>query len=323
MSDYFDNKELFSTAKTTQYGSHMVMTNVSKQSRKKSLNIDTRFRDEYNYLNNSNTPINYNYNNAASYTITLPERYNDVKSIAVTNVEIPMSFYNISKELGNNYFSVKNIGTGAITTITIADGQYTSTTLSTEINTDLSNNGFLGVISYSTIPAGGSTATGFSYFSTASGNYSIIFNLDSQKNFEKFNLKSKIGWMLGYRNVSYTITSGNPAKSEAFIDLYSPRYIYLVVDEHSNGKQNSFIAPLSNSIIQKNILARISVDYQIYPFRSILMANLTGGLLETDIRSYTGKTDIQRLVVQLINENGQLINLNGLDFSFCMQLEYE
>ena len=321
MSDYFDNN-LFSTPKTTQYGSHMVMTDVAKQTKIKKLNIDTRFRDEYNYLNNSTTPINYNYNNAANYTITLPDRYTEVKSIMVTNVEIPMSFYNISKDLGNNYFSVKNNSGGAITTITIADGQYTPTTLSTEINLDLSNNGFNNIISYS-INNGGSTATGFSYFAAASGNYSIVFNLDSQKNFEKNNFKSKLGWLLGFRNVSYTISSGIPAKSEAFIDLNTPKYLYLVLDEHSSGKQNSFVAPLANSMIQKNILARISMDYQIYPFRSNLIANLSGGLLTTDVRSYTGKTDIQRLVVQLINENGTLINLNGLDFSFCLQLEHE
>lgn len=320
MSNIFDNNN-FLVSKTNQYGSHMLTTDVSKPTKKKHLNIDTRFRDEYNYLNNSNTPINYNYNNAASYTITLPDKYNDVKSIAVTHVELPMSFYNISKELGNNYFTVKN-GT-AYTTITIADGQYTPTTLSTEINLDLSSNGFLGTISYSTIPSGGSTATGFSYFSAASGNYSIVFNLDSQKNFEKNNFKSKFGWLLGYRNVSYDISSGKPAKSEGFIDLNTPKYLYLVVDEHSNGKQNSFVAPIANSMIQKNILGRISLDYQIYPFRSNITANLAGGLLTTDVRSYTGKTDIQRLVVQLINENGVLVNLNGLDFSFCLELEHE
>ena len=229
-----------------------------------------------------------------------------------------MSFYNISKELGNNYFSIVDNVSGVITTITVTDGQYTSTTLSNEINFDLSNNGFDGIVSYS-----GSSETGFSYFSAASGNYSVVFNLDSQNNFEKNNFKSKLGWLLGFRNVSYTITTGNSATSEAFIDLNTPKYLYLVVDEHSSGKQNSFVAPLANSTIQKNILARISVDYQTYPFRSNLIANLTGGLLTTDVRSYTGKTDIQRLVIQLINENGKLMNLNGLDFSFCLQLEHE
>ena len=48
MSSYFDNKELFTGPKMNQYGSHMVMTNVAKSSKIKYVNIDTKFRDEYN-----------------------------------------------------------------------------------------------------------------------------------------------------------------------------------------------------------------------------------------------------------------------------------
>ena len=94
MSSYFDNKELFTGPKTTQYGSHMVMTNVAKTSKTKYVNIDTKFRDEYN----SNVTSDYN--------ITLPERITDVRSISVTNVEIPMTFFNISENLGNNAMKV-------------------------------------------------------------------------------------------------------------------------------------------------------------------------------------------------------------------------
>ena len=52
-------------------------------------------------------------------------------------------------------------------------------------------------------------------------------------------------------------------------------------------------------------------------------ANLSNGLLVTDIRSYTGKVDIQKLNVQLVNEFGNVIDLNGDDFSFCLKIEHE
>ena len=51
MSNYFDNKDNFLEPNVTQYGSHMVMTNVHKSSKTKYINIDTRFSDEYNYHN--------------------------------------------------------------------------------------------------------------------------------------------------------------------------------------------------------------------------------------------------------------------------------
>ena len=47
MSKYFDNKETFLGATTTQYGNHMVMTNVMKPGKTKYINIDTRFKDNY------------------------------------------------------------------------------------------------------------------------------------------------------------------------------------------------------------------------------------------------------------------------------------
>jgi hypothetical protein len=38
MTELFDNKELFLQPKTTQHGSHMVMTNVAKQQKTKYIN---------------------------------------------------------------------------------------------------------------------------------------------------------------------------------------------------------------------------------------------------------------------------------------------
>jgi len=72
---YFDNKELFAGPKVSQYGSHMVMTNVTKTPKMKYVNIDTKFRDEYN------TDFTTDYN------ISLPERITDVRSISVVNME--------------------------------------------------------------------------------------------------------------------------------------------------------------------------------------------------------------------------------------------
>jgi hypothetical protein len=50
--------------------------------------------------------------------------------------------------------------------------------------------------------------------------------------------------------------------------------------------------------------------------------------LTTDTRFYGGgggggKIDLQRLCIQLVNENGEPMNLNGEGFSFCLRLEHE
>lgn len=320
MSEYFDNKQLFMSPTTTQHGSHMIMSNVSKEIKRKFINIDTRFRDEYNYLNSSTTPITHGYNTVSNYNISLPEKYTDVKSISVTNIEIPVTYYNISTTLGNNYFKMTNITTSEIKMVTVPDGSYNYVTLEAAIN--------------DVITALGSPYTKFSVGLSQNGptqltvtnnlpNFLIEFDTDINGGFDKYNFKFKLGWLLGFRSTTYTVLHNTTITSESLLDLNGPRYLYLVVDEFSNGNQNSFVSPLSNSIIKKNILARISTDPSIFSFGSIITANVYNGLLTSDTRCYNGKIDIQRLNIQLMNENGLPMNLNGMDFSFCLRLEHE
>ena len=316
MSEYFDNKNLFMTPKTTQYGSHMVMTDVSKESKTKYINMDTRFRDEYNYLNTSTLPINYNYTNVANYTFTLPDKYNDVKTLSVSNVEIPIIYYNISSNLGNNCVQI----TGSSTRLVVVpDGQYTATTLNakflslitTDISINVTQNGTTQIVN----KTGSSVTVNF--------NYSAVSSTDTAGTYDKFNTKFKLGWLLGFRAISYVLAGNATVTSEAILDLNGPRYLYLVVDEFSNGNQSSFVSCLSTSIVKKNILARIAVDGISYPYGSVLTGTAGNGLLSTDCRSYTGKIDIQRLNIQLVNENGAPMNLNGMDFYFCLKLVHE
>ena len=128
MSDF--NRNLFLKPQTNQYGRHMVMTDVSKSDKTMYINIDTKFRDEYNdkQTNNNHSDLLANQNNVANYNISLPGSINGVKSFSITNAEIPMSFYNVSANLGNNYFKIDN------TTYSIADNNYDDIGLSTKIN---------------------------------------------------------------------------------------------------------------------------------------------------------------------------------------------
>jgi hypothetical protein len=305
MSKYLDNKELFLGATTTQYGNHMVMTNVMKPGKTKYINIDTRFREDY-YVNT-----------LSKQNVSLPERYTDVRSISVVSAEIPMSYYNISSALGNNAFKVTTRSDPSkIDHIKIPDGQYTLNELISNINT-------LSSIIIQTVSI--DSVTKKINLNTTAGAVDPIFDftINENGNRSRFDFKSSLGWLLGFRKpIVDDGTEDNIASSLPSIG--GPRYLYLVVDEFtSSGNQSSFVSPLPNSLINKNILARISVSKQDYPFGSILPANLSNGLLITDVRSYTGKVDIQKLNIQLVNEFGNVIDLNGDDFSFCLKIEHE
>ena len=310
----FDNKyNLFLDPKTNQYGRHMLMTNVQKQTKVKYVNIDSKFRDEYNetQTTNSNADMLNNQPSLSNYSITMPEKINEVKTISVTNVEVPMSFYNISANIGNNYFKV--IQANNETIITIPDGNYNDSTLQNALNQKLTDESI--DLSFTI-----SSNTNCSVVSTSS--VDMHFDINSNGINDKYRFKSKLGWLLGFRNTSYTVTN-TPVSSESFVNLYSTKYLYLAIDDFNRGNQNSFVSPLFDSLVNKNIIARIAIDNTNYPFGSLLPASRHNGLLVSDVRLYTGKVDMQKLNVSLLNEDGKAIVLNGLDFSFCLEIEHE
>lgn len=304
MSNYIDSTDLFIEPKTKQYGNHMVMTNVHKSTKTKYINLDTRFRDEYN----SSSLINYN--------ITLPERITEVKTITVKCIEIPNTIYNISSSIGNNSFIVTDSNDNLLKTVIIPDGNYNSLNIETAITSAIN----ITNLSYK-------YEGGKSQFKTNDVNpssFKIVFDTDSSGNLDKYNIKEKLGWLLGFRNIKYVIDQNKQSvTSETFADFSGPRYLYLAIDEFKKGNQNSFISPLAGYMINKNIIARISMNNTQFPFGSILPANNRNGLLTSDIRSYTGKIDIQKLNIQVLNEIGIPVNLNGMDFSFCIEVEHE
>ena len=299
----FDNSSLFMEPRTNQYGSHMIMTNVHKPTKTKYVNVDTKFSDDYQYGTNAN------------YNITLPQPITDVKNMSVTNIEIPKTYYNISKNLGNTHLSVHDPSSNITHLIDISDGQYDAASLTSAINASITTAGLLFDISIN--------ENGKTLIYNVTQNYEIRFAVDTNSNTDKYGFKNKLGWILGFRKTTYMIVTTVKLESEYVSDLHGPRYLYLAVEEFNRGNQNSFVSPVVSSLINKNILARITMDNQNYGYGSILSGNTMNGLVISDDRSYTGKIDLLKLNVQLIDENGMPVMLNGLDFSFCLKVEHE
>ena len=309
MSNFDSNIYGFLEPTVKQYGSNMVMTNVVKPTKKKIVNIDTRFSDDYIYPKTG-------FNNINTYTFTLPEKINEVKSIHVSSVEIPMSFYNISAALGNSFFTL-NANSGSKKIIQLDDGNYPDlSSVFVNLQSKLNANGV--DISVNILPK-----TSYTTLKNGPAAYEIDFNTDICGNSDKYNFRSKLGWLLGYRDPSFSLVSSTSYTSPSAANINTVRYLYLVVDEFSNSFPNSFVSPMNNYIMNKKILARISIDSRNHPYGSGVLGNEYNGFLITDTRNYHGKVDIQRLGIQLVNEFGIPINLNGLDFSFVLEIDHE
>ena len=47
-----------------------------------------------------------------------------------------------------------------------------------------------------------------------------------------------------------------------------------------------------------------------------------GGMLQDNDRKYFGPVNVRRITVQLVNDHGDIVNLNGTNWSFSIICEY-
>jgi hypothetical protein len=88
-----------------------------------------------------------------------------------------------------------------------------------------------------------------------------------------------------------------------------------VVDDYNNSVNNSFFSAFNSSILNKNVLARISLASNNF---DVLTQNNLNIIMPP--RQYFGPVNITILNIQLLDEYGRVVDLNNMDFSFCLTL---
>jgi hypothetical protein len=283
---------------------------ISKRILRQNINIDTRFRDNYYATKSSN------------FHVDLPLRLNKVVSLQLSALELPSTFYVISQVFGNNFFVLEITGKLPLTVV-VPDGNYDYLGLQSYINNFLSTqvSDYLNIqflVDINT-PAGSGPGAGSGRMvigsSTGTQAFSINFLTDKYGNEDKQTpLPLKLGWLMGFRQGYYE--NSLSYVSEGIVDLVGSRYIYLVIDDFNNSVNDGFYGAFNASILNKNILARISL--QGSSFSSISKDNYN---LITTPRQYFGPVDIQKLQVQLLDEYGRILDLNNMDYSFCLTFQ--
>jgi len=297
-----------------------VINPIKRRINKQNLNIDSRFRE--NYFASSSTNFN----------ASLPLTINNVLTMQLAAIELPTSFYNISKQYGNNFFTLNvtdAVDPSLIQTqvVNIADGNYDHTGIVNLLNTTMTNIANLNpsLANYQYIIFGininANNGSGQMFVSVAddpsvpSINFSLNFQADRNGIDDRSTpLPLKLGWTFGFRNGIYE--NNINYVSEGIIDLSGPRYIYLVVDDFNNNVNNSFYSAFNSSILNKNILARISLQSTTF---SIFSENNLS--IVTTPRQYFGPVKIQNINVQLLDEYGRVIDLNNMDYSFSLTFQ--
>lgn len=307
-----------------------VINPLNKRIITKCLNIDTKFRDTLTTTQSSD------------FTIQLTTKLNKVVSMELSAIEIPFTFYNISQHNGNNYLYLKiicdpttilnnNYGEKNIiheeSVFIIPDGNYTANDLIDKINSILSPkdtdgnlvnpNSIFSYIHFKLDINENGSGTGKVIIESFGEKSDVIksINLDFTKNIngvsDSTNIATRIGWTLGFNRAYYD--NEFCYIGESIIDCNN-RYIYLSIDDYNKNSNNSFISVFNQSILNDDIIARISIA----ELNGITKNNKM--LFVTEPRQYFGPVDIQRLRIRLFDEFGRILQMNGANYSFCLKL---
>ena len=276
----------------------------------KSLTIDTRFRDNYTASQSSN------------YILDLPINFNNVVSMQLDSIEFPTTPFTFSGLTKSNFFHI--IIDNVSQKIAIPNGNYTASALLDYLNVITAKltapfNSIVFTINLTDDNSGsGQMVIGIEE-PNLPFNFILDFQADENGNPDHSTpLPLKMGWFMGFRNGIYENNSSYV--SEGIVDVIGSRYIYLSIDEFCINKSDTFYSAYNNSVLNKNILARISIGgvggsnnfvYQIQNNLSLI----------NNKRYYYGPVDILKLQIQLLNEYGQIINLNNMDYSFALTLQ--
>jgi hypothetical protein len=293
----------------------------------KTLNIDTRFRD------------NLYATQSSDFIMNIPNKFNKVASMQLSSIELPIVFYNISESFGNNYlyiqanynsFNFTDTGLTEEKFFIIPDGNYNSHGLINTINNLLSpkdcSGNFLNpdkIFSYIKLSLdidSNNSGTGKVSIKPIESHKQFInsITLDFSKNrsgtTDTTSILTKIGWNLGFIKPKYEGSQSYTA--DTIFEMSTIRYIYLAIDDFNNSANNQFISIFNKSILNPNILARISIKGA--SFDSIKENNYN---IITEPRQYFGPVDIQRLRIQIYDEYGRILNMNNSNYSFCLDFK--
>lgn len=292
------------------------LNNLKRKTITQTIILNSLYRDDY--LNTLST----------DFSITLPNYFKNVLSIRLSSLQLPNVLFCISKNNNNNSLFITEDALGGVEGIVIIpDGNYDYTTfaalLQTEINTQLSTLNFVVTVDSATQKI---TITNivndftmnFIVKDSVSGvNTEYIIN----KNYKQLNcvnditeLYKKLGWIMGYRSALYTGQKSYVA--EGIYNGSFTEYIYFILNDFNNSQSQNIIGMFSKSTIGNNILAMIPLNANSF---HICFDN--GADFIEKKREYFGPVNIQKLKIQLLNQYGEILNLNCMDFSFSLELE--
>ena len=304
------------------------------------LTVDSKFKDD----DRKNT--------TSHFQVSFPERINEVTKMEIMEYSGPSAIRMISGAQQNNFFTLTlkySDATPDATKVIKSPDTYriersimTSATIIEFINNinaqlNVAGDDFeYGSFKFNhEIVAGVSLneiimdrTISFVYDTTSASNVSeVILDFVSPipgQSTVPFVFEKSLGYILGFRKgkVSSSVLSNNKYYIEAasLVDLNDFKYAYLIVDDFISNSETNIITSEVKS--QGNCAGSLRHGGNILGkiiYRNELNYNMYNRVISTP-REYYGSVDIQKLKIALVNEYGDYIDTQELDWSFTLRL---
>lgn len=315
-------------------------------------------KEEINGYNYDVTTSIYVFNTAARndyfnsepsfITFDLPLIWKNVISISLVSANIPNVMYAFNPEAATNQIYIEEDGTGLSGLITLPEGNYIPyklpvpnifpiteasfpDVLEQTINTTLgSANRFKVNIDIATHKTTISNTTNTFRMnllmrdpsdrcSKFSNNIFVDYGPDYVPDKESVPIGSYLqtmGYLMGYRELQY-IGSNNYVSESIFTNVYS-NYLYFILDDFTGSQtaSNTYGILGAGGFLDSNILAVIPLNSGVF---STTFDNNSNFIYKK--REYFGPVDISRITVKLVNQRGNIVNLQKTDWNFSLQVK--
>jgi len=182
----------------------------------------------------------------SDYVLNLSQPITNVTKIKLVDVSIPMSWYVFSGDYGTNYVDISSNGTQS--TLTIAEGNYDSSTIITALNNAATTSSLSIVFSYNSI--NGKISVVNNTGNTIQINWYYPINTGSCGYAQGQKMDYNLGWLLGFRERSNLLSNGITLTASSILNVKGFDYLFISLDDFANNKPNQ---DLVTNVKQKNI----------------------------------------------------------------------
>ena len=228
------------------------MNNNDLSETNRIISFDSQFRPMLDPISVAGCPsiTQENFNelthDPSDYVLNLSQPITNVTKIKLVDVSIPMSWYVFSGDYGTNYVDISSNGTQS--TLTIAEGNYDSSTIITALNNAATTASLSIVFSYNSI--NGKISVVNNTGNTIQINWYYPINTGSCGYAQGQKMDYNLGWLLGFRERSNLLSNGITLTASSILNVKGFDYLFISLDDFANNKPNP---DLVTNVKQKNI----------------------------------------------------------------------